>query len=239
MGTIFQFKQFEIRQDQCAMKIGTDAVLLGAWTNLNFNPQNILDVGAGTGVIALMMAQRCLADLIDAIELDANAYEQCVDNFENSLWSDRLFCYHADFREFVQEMEEPYDLVISNPPFFETPIKEMGISSERQKARFTESLSFGELIEGVSMILDEEGQFSTIIPFVSEEEFIKIAQSFDLYPNRITRVRGRKETPIKRSLIQLGFDEQTLVEDEMTIELERHLYTDEYIQLTQDFYLKM
>ncbi|MEO8774064.1 MAG: methyltransferase, partial [Gelidibacter sp.] len=120
----FKFKQFVINQDRCAMKIGTDSVLLGAWTSLDSNPYSILDIGAGTGVLALMLAQRSGAELIDAIEIDDAAYEQCVDNFETSPWGDRLFCYHASLEEFVDELsadetgnDEKYDLIISNPPF--------------------------------------------------------------------------------------------------------------------------
>ncbi|PAM93956.1 tRNA (adenine-N(6)-)-methyltransferase, partial [Flavobacterium sp. IR1] len=120
MSNPFHFKQFSVEQDRSAMKIGTDGVLLGAWASLENDPQTILDVGTGTGVIALMLAQRSGAELIDALEIDENAYEQSVENFENSDWGDRLFSYHAEFDEFVEEMqdEEKYELIISNPPFY-------------------------------------------------------------------------------------------------------------------------
>lgn len=130
----FQFKQFTVAQDRCAMKIGTDGVLLGAWVSLENSPQTILDIGAGTGVIALQLAQRSFAATIDAIEIDDDAYEQCTDNFENTPWADRLFCYHASIQEFVSENDtstgfenedaeevEKYDLIISNPPFYSPP----------------------------------------------------------------------------------------------------------------------
>lgn len=118
MNTPFRFKQFSIQQDKCAMKVGTDGVLLGAWTSLEDNPYAILDIGAGTGLISLMLAQRSQATIIDAIEIDAEAYEQCVANFEQSIWNDRLFCYHAGLDEFVDEIEDQYDLIVSNPPFY-------------------------------------------------------------------------------------------------------------------------
>ena len=121
MSKPFKFKEFTINQDQCAMKIGTDGVLLGAWTSIKENPYSILDIGTGTGIIALQLAQRTDAETIDAIEIDDKAYEQAVENFENSDWGDRLFCYHASLEEFVAEIDEKYDLIISNPPFF-TPM---------------------------------------------------------------------------------------------------------------------
>jgi tRNA1Val (adenine37-N6)-methyltransferase len=114
----FTFKQFQVNQDRCAMKIGTDGVLLGAWTPLINNPYNVLDIGAGTGILSLMLAQRSNAEQIDAIEIDEDAYEQCVENFEASPWGDKLFCFHAGLDEFVDEPEDEYDLIISNPPFY-------------------------------------------------------------------------------------------------------------------------
>ena len=116
--SIFQFKKFSVNQDKCAMKIGTDSVLLGAWCPIDNNPFSVLDIGAGTGILSLMLAQRSNAEQIDSLEIDDDAYEQCVENFENSPWSDRLFCFHAGLDEFVDEPEDEYDLIISNPPFF-------------------------------------------------------------------------------------------------------------------------
>ena len=219
------------------MKIGTDGILLGAWVELK-DPYSILDIGAGTGIIGLMMAQRSDAGLIDAIEIDDDAYEQCVDNFENSPWNDRLFCYHASLDEFAEEMdEEKYDLIISNPPFYTEDFK--GNDEVRNQAKFADALPFQDLIESVSRLLDENGQFAVIIPFSEEEKFLKIAKKVNLYPNRINRVRGTKGTPIKRSLIQLSFAKIEVEENELIIEISRHEYTPEYIELVRDFYLKM
>ncbi len=158
----FKFKQFEINQDKCAMKIGTDGVLLGAWTSIQQNPFSILDIGAGTGIIALMLAQRSHAELIDAIEIDGDAYEQCVNNFEQSPWGDRLFCYHASLDEFVAEIEDQYDLIISNPPFYSEDYKSE--NQQRDLARFNDALPFDHLIESVSKLLSENGIFSVIVP---------------------------------------------------------------------------
>ena len=235
---MFQFKQFTIQQDRCAMKVGTDGVLLGAWTPVSNNPFSILDIGAGTGLIALMMAQRSTAEQIDAIEIDDDAYEQAVENFEESKWGDRLFCYHAGLDEFVEEMhDEEYDIIVSNPPFY-TENYSSG-NEQRDKARFTESLPFEHLIEAAAILLSENGIFSVIIPFKEEEKFIAIAAEFNLYPTKITRIKGTAETEIKRSLMAFTRQQTETRIDKLVIETSRHQYTPEYTELTKDFYLKL
>lgn len=237
----FQFKEFTIHQDKAAMKIGTDAVLLGAWCTVNFYPDTILDIGSGTGVLALMLAQRTDAMTIDAIEIEENAYEQSVENFEQSDWGDRLFCYHASLQEFADEMqeeEETYDLIVSNPPFYNSGY--LSEDESRNKARFADSsLSFESLLRGVSQILNSDGIFSVVIPFEVEKDFMQLADSFNLHANRICRVKGNEKSETKRSLIEFSFTEKEIQEEELIIEKERHQYTDAYINLTKDFYLKM
>jgi tRNA1Val (adenine37-N6)-methyltransferase len=234
---MFQFKQFSVNQDKCAMKIGTDGVLLGAWAPLDNTPYTILDIGAGTGIIALMLAQRSNAEQIDAMEIDDDSYEQAVDNFENSPWGDRLFCYHAGLDEFMEEPEDEYDLIVSNPPFY-TEDYTSG-NEQRNKARFTESLPFEDLTEAASLLLSDNGVFCVIIPFKEEEKFLALARDNDLFPFKITRVKGTPETEIKRCLIAFSRNERTAATDELIIETARHKYTHEYIELTKDFYLKM
>ncbi|QYJ69327.1 tRNA1(Val) (adenine(37)-N6)-methyltransferase [Flavobacterium litorale] len=237
----FKFKQFSIAQDKCAMKIGTDGVLLGAWATIDNNPNSILDIGTGTGIIALMLAQRSNAEQIDALEIDDDAYEQAVDNFENSPWGDRLFCYHAGLDEFVEEMqgEEVYDIIVSNPPFYSEDYTTGNI--QRDTARFTTSMPFEELAEAASLLLNpNRGIFSVILPYKEEENFITIAKAFNLHPNKITRVKGTPETAVIRSL--MAFTKQATknpVTDELIIETARHQYTPAYITLTKDFYIKM
>ena len=233
----FKFKHFAIDQDRCAMKIGTDSVLLGAWAALDANPYSILDIGAGTGVLALMLAQRSGSELIDAIEIDDDAYEQCVDNFESSPWADRLFCYHASLEEFVNEIDDTYDLIISNPPFYSDTYKSDNV--QRDLARFVDAMPFRELIESVSKLLSPQGQFSVIIPFSEENNFIVLASKEQLFPNRILRVKGAPHSEIKRSLIEFSFQETSINPRELIIETSRHEYTEDYIALTKDFYLKM
>ena len=237
MAKPFQFKQFSVAQDRCAMKVGTDAVLLGAWSALDHMPNTILDIGSGTGILALIMAQRSTAELIDALEIDADAYEQCVYNFETSDWGDRLFCYHASLDEFVGEIEDTYDLIISNPPFYTDHFKSR--NEARNKARFEDALPFEELLTSASKLLSVTGQLNVIIPFSEEINFISLAENVDLYPIRILRVRGQEESPVKRSLISFTFQENKIEVSELTIEITRHHYTHDYINLTKDFYLKL
>ena len=233
----FIFKEFTVNQDRCAMKIGTDSVLLGAWTSIDNAPNSILDIGAGTGVLALMMAQRSYADTIDALEIDDNAYEQCVENFEHSPWGDRLFCYHASLEEFVDEMDQQYDLIISNPPFYNDTYKSE--NKQRDLARFTDAMPFRHLIESVAGLLSKKGRFSVVIPFVEEKDFIVLASKEHLYPIRIMRVKGTPPSDVKRSLIEFSFQETDINPEELTIETARHQYTEDYLRLTQDFYIKM
>ena len=219
------------------MKVGTDAVLLGAWTSLEHHPKNILDIGAGTGVIALMLAQRSHAETIDAIEIEDSAYEQCVENFEQSPWSNRLFCYHASLLEFTKEIDETYDLIVSNPPFYASDFKSK--NTQRDLARFSDALSFDHLLESVSKLLSKKGLFSVIIPFSAEEKFISLASKLNLFPKNILRVKGSPSSEIKRSLITFSFNKSNVEISEFVIETSRHQYTEAYIKLTKDFYLKM
>ena len=237
MKGTFSFKEFKIDQDRCAMKIGTDAVLLGAWTSVQAGPNTILDIGAGTGVIALMLAQRCDAENIEAIEIDDAAYEQCVANFEASPWADRLFCFHAGLDEFVDEIDDCYDLIVSNPPFYSEEVSSG--DAKRDLARQNSSLPFEELLHAVSLLLAPNGLFAVIIPHKEESIFLAHAMSLGFYPNRITHVKGNASAPIKRSLLQLSFKEDNTVEDELTIETARHQYTEGYKNLVKSFYLKM
>jgi len=224
------------------MKIGTDGVLLGAWTPLINNPYNVLDIGAGTGILSLMLAQRSNATpnnvgIIDAIEIDEDAYEQCVENFETSPWSDKLFCFHAGLDEFVDKPEDEYDLIISNPPFYTDDYKSDNTS--RDLARFEDALPFEELIEAAALLLSDNGIFSVIIPYKEEERFVDMCKELDLFPLKITRVKGTPTSEIKRSLLAFCRMEQTPLIDELVIEISRHNYTPEYIELTKEFYLKM
>ena len=235
---MFQFKQFTVKQNRCAMKVGTDGVLLGAWSPIPENCFSILDIGTGTGIIALMMAQRSQVEQVDAIEIDEDAYEQAVENFENSPWNDRLFCFHAGLDEFIEEPEDEYDLIICNPPFYSENYKTA--DEQRDLARFQDAMPFEMLVEAADLLLSENGIFSVIVPFKEEAHFLALAKEFELYPLKITRVKGTPTSEIKRSLLAFSRNEISNIDiNELVIETERHVYTEEYIGLTKDFYLKM
>ena len=231
----FKFKQFSIHHQQTAHKVGTDGVLLGAWTNLDNNPQDILDIGAGSGLIALMMAQRSSAENIDAIEINADAFEECVYNFEASPWNDRLFCYHGNVKILAQEPDLKYDLIVSNPPFFE---KTQGSNlNGRDQARIQVSLSEEDLLESVQLLHNKNGEFATILPYQNHQKFIEKAQMKGLHLSRITHVKGQKQSTFKRSLMQFGYKRQAYVVNELVLETSRHHYTEDYKALVKDFYL--
>ncbi|WP_226789193.1 tRNA1(Val) (adenine(37)-N6)-methyltransferase, partial [Polaribacter reichenbachii] len=169
-----------------------------------------------------------------------NAYEQSVENFEQSDWGDRLYCYNGTFQEFADEIaeeEETYDLVISNPPFYTDDFESQ--DKARNKARFTSALSFDDLIVGVVKILSKNGKFTTIIPYKEEKNFINLANEKGLFLNRVCQVQGNPTSEIKRSLLEFSFDDIDIKKEHLIIEIERHQYTEDYNNLTKDFYLKM
>lgn len=233
----FYFKQFTIEQDRSAMKVGTDGVLLGAWVQIDDAVDSILDIGTGTGLIGLQLAQRSQAQVIDALEIEESAFEQAVQNFENSIWADRLFCYHASLQEFAEEIDDTYDLIVSNPPFYTNGFKEL--QPERAIARHDLSLNHKELLDCTFKLLSQNGSAAFIIPFSEEDKFVELAKNSGLYLHRCTRVRGNETSPLKRALMQLKKTPAETEYSELVIEIERHLYTEDYLELVKDFYLKL
>lgn len=232
----FIFKQFTIRHDKCAMKVGTDGVLLGAWAHTG-SAKRILDVGTGTGLIALMLAQRTVAK-IDAIDIDESASQQAEENIEASPFHRQIHIFHASLEDYQASTDQRYDLIVSNPPYFSQSLKSP--DEKRSKARHDDSLSLEELIMGCTKMLNTDGRIALILPVEQEERLTAVAQENLLYKIRQTNVIPVMGDQVKRILIELsptpvpGFS----VED-LTIEIERHHYTKEYQSLTRDYYLKM
>ncbi|MFI3261967.1 MAG: methyltransferase [Rikenellaceae bacterium] len=218
------------------MKVGTDGVLIGAWANCE-QRKRMLDVGAGTGVISLMIAQRNPDVIIDAVEIDKDAAEQMTDNFEISQWSNRLNVANATFQNFAHSSTVTYDLIISNPPYFLNSLKNMEL--KKTVARHAELLPYEDLIEGVIKLLSEDGLFSAIFPYEEANLFVAMAALKGLYCVRRLDVRGRSRKPVKRVLLEFSKNKVEPNFDEMIIEEgERHSYTEKYKNLTKDFYLK-
>ena len=215
------------------MKIGTDGVLLGAWANAE-NPKKILDIGTGTGLILLMLAQRFPEAELTGIEIDKNAAEEAAENVSKSPFYSRCSVIHTSLQNF--KTEEKFDLIVSNPPFFELTHKE---NSSRNKARQQSDLTFKGLIFHSEKLLTENGKFALIIPFESENYFVESASELNLFPQKITRVKGNENAPFKRSLMIFSRTNIEPEMDELIIEISRNVYTKAYISLTQDFYLKM
>ncbi|NQX83072.1 MAG: methyltransferase [Flavobacteriaceae bacterium] len=217
------------------MKVGTDGVLLGAWASSTDSNINILDIGTGTGLIAIMMAQRNNNALITGVEIELQAYNQALENIKNSQWDCRLeVCFSSigDFKTMVK-----YDHIISNPPFYNSTY--CSDDKNRNMARHTSSLSFSDLIKVTTNLLKKKGLCSFIIPYDQEGVFLEIAKENGLCLSRLCRVRGNENSIVKRSLIELSFVSKEVVLQELIIEKERHIYTQEYIALTKDFYIKM
>jgi tRNA1Val (adenine37-N6)-methyltransferase len=231
----FAFKQFTVKQDKCAMKVGTDAVLLGSWVSTQ-GAETILDIGTGTGVIALMLAQRSKA-AIDAIDIDPNACLQARENAESSPWKNQLTIYHESFQTFAVRTEKKYDLIVSNPPFFVDSSKASDI--ERTISRHTDLLPYDELIDGVMKVLRQDGRFCVILPAKEGELFRDMAAEKHLYLCKLTRVRTRADkTSEKRLLMQFERKPHSFSENTLVIEKdERHSYTDQYKELTKEYYL--
>lgn len=231
----FVFKKFKIKQDKCAMRVSTDAVLLGAWVSPN-GSSHILDIGTGTGVIALMLAQKTNAR-ITAIDIDKESTEQAKLNVAESIYSQSVHVMHQSFQELVKTSSQKFNLIVTNPPYFIDSFK--NASDTKATARHNDLLSFEDLLNGVKKLLDEKGKFCLILPTNEAKIFREMAKSKGLYLSKLLRIRTRFEKDSeKRHLMQFEFKESEFSESTLVIEKDSHRnYTQEYKELTKDYYI--
>jgi len=228
----FQFQQFRIHQDRCAMKISTDAVLLGTLTRAEF-PSKILDIGTGTGVIALMLAQRFPESAVTAIEIDSDAASQADDNFSDSPFSARMSLFHGRFQDFP--VDKSFDLIVSNPPFFPDHLKSH--DTKRNKALHTDELSFEELIAKAALLLSPSGSFWVILPPRQMQDLETLAERSGLSLFEKIKVRDNAQKPIYREIGGFSFSNASKNEVELTLKDENLTYTPAYSTLLSGFLL--
>lgn len=235
-GTHFHFKQFSVAHDRCTMKVGTDGVLLGAWAVVE-NAKTILDIGTGSGVIALMLAQRTPPDaLIHAVELEQNDAQQAHENVVHSPWPDKVKIFPAAIQQFAGEAR--YDLIVSNPPYFinsqEPPDK------RRLQTRHTVMLSFTELLGAATRLLKPAGSFQVILPYTEGLQFIELASQHGLYCTRQWSFRTRQAKPVERWLLAFARIPVAPIDTgEILLYSYDTVWDDSYTNLTRDFYLNM
>ncbi|MCU0473788.1 MAG: methyltransferase [Bacteroidales bacterium] len=233
-NNFFGFKQFIIHQDKCSFKVGTDGVLLGASADVSAAGL-ILDIGTGTGLIALMLAQRCDAE-IHAIEPDRKSWEQACRNVYESKWRRRIKVENTDLQNY-NPGKKKFDLIVTNPPYFSDSLKNP--DARKAATRHNESLSNAELLEGVSRLLNYPGKFQIILPYVEGNLFIAEAHGYGLYCNNIIKIRPLPTSEIRRMILTFSKERLKVREKFLTIEYgERHEFTEDYRNLTRDFYIK-
>lgn len=233
----FYFKQFQVRQDRCAMKVGTDGVLLGAWANVE-GCKNVLDIGTGGGVIALMLAQRSPVAQVHAVEVEQAAFEQASENAAASPWPDRVQVIHQPIQEYAKSAPQRYDLLVSNPPFFSGGV--LSHNQDRNSVRHTVKLPHGELLLAVQRLIAPKGRFCVILPYIEGLRFRELAASYHLYCVDMLQVRSKPAKPVERLLMQFEGEERETQTGDLILQGEGTSgWTGEYRALTADFYLNM
>ena len=237
----FQFKQFKINQDQCAMKVSTDACVFGAFVAKHehaLNPSNALDIGSGTGLLSLMLAQKLTNTKIDAVEFDIKAAQQCKENFRESSWTSILTVFQESIQVFSNTSNSKYDLIICNPPFFPNHLKSS--NTARLHARHTDLLSFDDLLSSVEMLLADRGNFYGLLPTDQLMVFLSLAASFGFMCSHVLHIRERTENKNKRTVFKLQRKTtETLFakSEELVIRDNQGNYSSEFSQLLKDYYL--
>jgi len=233
-GTYFHFKQFSVRHDKCAMKVGTDAVLLAAWVDVS-SAQRILDIGTGSGVIALMLAQRTLqTTLIESVEIEKEAADQAIENFRNSPWSSRLTGHQVAIQEYFPAVQ--FDLITTNPPYFNRSLQPP--DKKRHEVRHTATLTYDELLSAVVRLLTLNGRFNLILPHKEAMLFSDVASQHGLFCNRRYHFRTRKEKPLERTMMEFSRQTQSVDEGEVLLYDSGSNWSSSYRNLISDFYIK-
>lgn len=237
----FQFKQFTVWHHRCAMKVGTDGVLAGVLAPTK-GSSSILDVGTGSGLIALMLAQRCPEAQITAIEIDDDAAAQAAENFAASPWPDHIHLVHGDFNNYASETK--FDLIVSNPPYFTDALRNP--DHQRSMARHNKTLNYHQLFHHARQLLKPGGDCCLIIPAEAEAFVTKNAFQIHFFPKTVTRIFTKKGKPCRRVFINFWMGEEqdlsytdTLKEESLCLMNEDGSYSTEYRQLTADFYIKL
>lgn len=230
----FNFKQFTIYQDKSAFKVGTDGVLLGACADVT-GVKRILDIGSGTGLIAIMLAQRSEAEIV-SIEPDHDSFVQTSDNVRLCKWSSRIKVEHTDLQDYYPGKEK-FDLIVTNPPYFTDSLKSP--DPRKSSSRHNDSLNPDEILDGVSRLMEDDGRLQLIMPYVGGNIFIAEAQKYGFYCNNILKIKPLPTAEIRRLILTFSRLRLKTTERFLTIENgRRHEFTEEYIYLTKDFYLK-
>jgi tRNA1Val (adenine37-N6)-methyltransferase len=227
----FTFKQFTIHQDQTAMKVTTDACILGAYTDVK-DATNILDIGTGTGLLSLMLSQRSIAK-IDAIEINESAYNQAVINVNESIFKETIKVYNTSIQGFSTDNQ--YDLIVSNPPFFQNHLKSETVS--RNNSLHTDTLSFEDLLSSVLSLLSSDGTFVVLLPMYESSVFEQLAISKELYPQKKLMIRHRKGSKILRIITTFGRIKKEIIHEELIIKNPDESYTTDFQALLKDYYL--
>ncbi|MEY3053462.1 MAG: hypothetical protein RLY31_3247 [Bacteroidota bacterium] len=231
----FRFKSFVIEQDRCTMKVGTDGVLLGAWAPVD-RAQRILDIGTGTGLIAIMLAQRAPAAAVEAVEIDPLACGQARENMGRSPWAGRLQAHPQAIQEYARTKPAPYDLIVSNPPFFSGGT--FSGSQDRNAVRHTVKMPHGDLLGAVRSLLGPAGRFCVVLPFMEGLRFRELASDYHLYCTKMTEVVAREGKPVGRLLLMFEQTLRPIGKDRLAIADEAGRWTTAYKDLTGPFYLK-
>lgn len=232
---MFYFKQFKIEDNRCAMKVGTDGVLLGAWVDVA-QANTVLDVGTGSGVIALMLAQRTSAEArIDAIEVDKNSAEQALENVRQSPWGKKIIVHHSPLQGF--RSSKKYDLIVSNPPYFNNSLPPP--ERARADARHTDTLSHHELLAHSKQLLAPSGRLAVVLPFAEGKAFISMASITGLFCVRQCSFYSRQGKPQERWLLEFALEPRTIKTEKLLLFADDNNWSEDYKDLTRDFYLKL